>query len=115
MHPPEIAQSFLKQFPLYRSTTETGRHWYTPESFTSARRLSSEEIKQMIQRYMDGLFIAHVGPSYVNTVYRYVQDLAGNESAAFQCWMELQLNGVAEGSNAGEKVNRADSQEAAHG
>ena len=83
MHPPDIARSFLKQFPLYRSTTETGLHWYTPESLTSARRVSNEEIKQMIQRYMAGLF-AHVDPDYVNAIYRYLQGLANNESAAFQ-------------------------------
>lgn len=97
MFPSDIARSFLKQFPLYRSTTETGRNWYTPESLTSARRLSNEEIMQMIHRYIDGHFVARVDPGYVNAIYRYLQDLAGNESAAFQRWIDLQRDGVAEG------------------
>jgi hypothetical protein len=99
MLPSDIARSFLKQFPLYRSTTDTGRHWYTPESLTSARRLSNEEIKQMIHRYIDGQFVAHVDPDNDNTIYRYLQDLASNESVAFQRWMELRRNGVAEGGD----------------
>ena len=96
MLPFDFARSFLKKFPLYRSTTETGLHWYTPESLTSARRLSNEGIKQMIQCYMDGQF-ANVDPGYVNAIYRALQDLASNESAAFRRWIELQRNGVTEG------------------